>query len=230
MRRLAIIPARAGSKGLKDKNIALLGGKPLLAWAVDTAIRSGQFYRILLSTDSEQYAEIGRQYGAETWMRDKSLAGDNATSYAVIADVLNNSSETYDEFMLLQPTSPLRTAQHVCEAFERFDAQRNNFDFLVSMKEAEFTKDLVNIIEEDGSLKHFDKDFAHYRRQDYHYYSPNGAIFIGKPDAYLTQGHFFGRRALAYIMSAEDSVDIDHQIDLDLAEIILKRRKHDEKI
>ena len=90
------------------------------------------------------------------------------------------------------------------------------------MKEAEHAKVLCNPIEDDLSLKYFDTDFSNYRRQSYKDYSPNGAIFIGKPDAYLAQKHFFGAKSLAYIMNQEDSVDIDSYLDLELAKAILK--------
>lgn len=224
MKRIAIIPARSGSKGLKDKNIIELCGKPLMAYTIQAAIDSGMFSRIIVSTDSEKYADIAKRYGAEVMMRSAELSSDSATSFMVIKDVLARIQNKIDYFVLLQPTSPLRTATHIRDAVEMFDSRIDAFDFLVSMKRAEFTKDLVNIIEEDGSLKHFDKDFSNYRRQSYSYYSPNGAIFIGKPDAYLRQKHFFGPKALSYIMSDEDSVDIDHQIDLELAIIIMTQK------
>ena len=142
----------------------------------------------------------------------------------VIEDVLNRLNARYDYFALLQPTSPLRTANHIQEAAAKFEDKYAIFDFLVSMKKSEFNKDLVNMIDEDESLKYFDKDFSCYRRQGYSYYSPNGAIFIGKPEAYLKHGHFFGARALSYIMSDIDSVDVDHPIDYELAKILMGKR------
>ena len=229
MQRLAIIPARSGSKGLKDKNIADLCGKPVLAYSIEAALMSELLDRVIVSTDSERYANIAQRYGAEVMMRNAQLASDTATTYMVIEDVLKRIKQRYDCLVLLQPTSPLRTSTHLIEAIELFDANCIRYDFLVSVKKSEFGKDLVNIIEEDGSMKHFDKDFSQYRRQAYDYYSPNGAIFIAKTEAYLHQGHFFGPRAIAYKMNAEDSIDIDHQIDLDLAKLILKNR-HGEQI
>ena len=93
------------------------------------------------------------------------------------------------------------------------------------MKEAEHAKVLVNPIDDDESLKYFDTDFSNYRRQGYKDYSPNGAIFIAKPDSYLEQKHFFGAKALSYIMSAEDSVDIDGALDLVVAKEIISYRE-----
>lgn len=223
MKILAIIPARSGSKGLKDKNIIDLCGKPLMAYSIEAALQSGCFDRIVVSTDSERYAEIAKAHGADVMMRGEALSNDKATSFMVIEDILHRTAdEAYDYFVLLQPTSPLRTAKHITEALDSFEKQMDKFDFLVSMKKSEFGEDLVKVIEEDMSLKHFDKDFSNYRRQSYSFYSPNGAIFAAKCEKYLQRKHFFGAKSLAYVMSDLDSVDIDNYIDYKLAEIILK--------
>jgi len=224
MKRLAIIPARSGSKGLKDKNIIELCGKPLIAYSIEAAVNTNLFDRVIVSTDSEIYAKISRQYGAEVLMRGEELSNDNSTTYMVLEDILKNKIlDTYDYFVLLQPTSPMRNAQHIIEAVEKFEQKFKRFDFLVSMKESEHAKVLVNPIDEDESLKFFDINFSNYRRQGYKDYSPNGAIFIAKPDSYLKQKHFFGARSLSYIMQAKDSVDIDGPIDLLLAKILMSQ-------
>ena len=225
MKKIAIIPARSGSKGLKDKNIIDLCGKPLISYTIEAAILSGEFSHVIVSTDSEYYASISRQYGAEVIMRGYELSNDKATTYMVLEDILKNRlTENIDYFVLLQPTSPLRNATYIKEAIKKFEQRFEEFDFLVSMKEAEHAKVLVNPIEEDESLKFFDTDFSNYRRQGYKDYSPNGAIFIAKPNAYLERKHFFGAKSLAYIMNSEDSVDIDHAIDLELAKILIQNR------
>lgn len=84
MKRLAIITARSGSKGLKNKNILDIGGKPLIAYSIEGARQSGIFDRVIVSTDSEKYADISRQYGAEVMMRGENLSNDNASSFMVI--------------------------------------------------------------------------------------------------------------------------------------------------
>lgn len=224
MKRIAIIPARSGSKGLKDKNIIDLCGKPLIAYSIEAALETSLFDHVIVSTDSEHYAEIAQQYGAEVMMRGEALSNDKATTFMVLEDILKNRLlESIDYFVLLQPTSPLRTSKHIIEAIEKFESKIEHFDFLVSMKEAEFAKVLVNPIDEDESLKYFDTDFSNYRRQGYKDYSPNGAIFIAKPDSYLGQKHFFGAKALSYIMSVEDSVDIDGSLDLVVANAIMTK-------
>lgn len=226
MKKIAIIPARSGSKGLKDKNIIDLCGKPLIAYSIEAAVQTGLFNRVIVSTDSEHYADISRQYGAEVMMRGEKLSDDKATTFMVLEDILlNRVTESIDYFVLLQPTSPLRNASHIKEAVDKFESRYDHFDFLVSMKESEHAKVLVNPIDDDESLKYFNTDFSNYRRQEYKDYSPNGAIFIGKPNAYIKRKHFFGCRSLSYIMSQEDSVDIDNMMDLELARILYSRQK-----
>ncbi|EGQ17106.1 acylneuraminate cytidylyltransferase family protein [Prevotella nigrescens] len=225
MKRIAIIPARSGSKGLKDKNIIELCGKPLISYSIEAALNTNLFNKVIVSTDSELYAQISRQCGADILMRGENLSDDKATTYMVLEDIIKHRViETYDYFVLLQPTSPLRNAKHITEAIEKFDLKYNQFDFLVSMKEAEHAKVLVNRIEKDESLKFFDTDFSNYRRQGYKDYSPNGAIFIAKPACYLVRKHFFGAKSLAYIMTKEDSIDIDGPLDLILAKAIMTQR------
>ncbi len=107
MKNLAIIPARSGSKGLKDKNIKLLNNKPLLAYSIEVAKASGVFDKIIVSTDSEKYALIAKEYGADVpYLRDEQLANDTASSWDVAKDILNKYKEqgiTFDTVTLLQP-------------------------------------------------------------------------------------------------------------------------------
>ena len=120
MRNIAIIPARSGSKGIKDKNIKLLNGKPLLAYSIEAAIKSKCFDTVFVSTDSIKYAEIAKQYGAEVpFLRSKKNSKDKSSAWdAVYETLLNykNMGMNFDSFMYLQPTSPLRTEKNIKEA------------------------------------------------------------------------------------------------------------------
>lgn len=226
MNKIAIIPARSGSKGLKDKNIIDLCGKPLLAYSIEAALNSGLFEKVILSTDSEKYAQIGKSFGSDIMMRGEKLSDDKATTFMVIEDILSRLETPCDYFVLLQPTSPLRTEKHIKEAVEQFENNYSDFDFLVSVKEAEHANVLVKPIEDDLSLKHFDTDFSNYRRQGYKDYSPNGAIFIAKPRQYLIQKHFFGENSMAYKMNKFDSVDIDDELDYKFACLLMGEMKN----
>ena len=195
-----------------------------MAYSIEAALQSGIFDRVIVSTDSKEYGEIGMKYGAEVMYRGDELSNDNASTFMVLENLLGRLEKRPDYFVLLQPTSPMRDASHIREAVELFEKKQNEFDFLVSVKEAEHAKVLVNPIEEDGSLKHFDTDFSNYKRQSFKDYSPNGAIFIGKPQSYLERKHFFGARTVAYMMNEFDSVDIDNELDYELAKICMTRR------
>ena len=224
MKKIAIIPARSGSKGLKDKNIIDLCGRPLIAYTIEAAVKSNCFERIIVSTDSEKYGEISEKLGADVIYRGEDLSNDTATTYMVIKDLLKHVDCDFDYFVLLQPTSPLRTNYHILEAIESFESNTDKFDFLVSVKESEHVGILVKPIDGDMSLKYFDTDLSSYRRQGYKEYSPNGAIFIAKPLEYITQKHFFGKKSLAYIMNRVDSIDIDDRLDYELAKIVMQER------
>ena len=224
MKKIAIIPARAGSKGLKDKNIMELCGKPMMNYSIEAALKAACFEQVILSTDSVQYGEIGKKCGADIMYRDERLASDTATTYMVLADIFCKINCDFDYFMLLQPTSPLRTVWNIREAIDLFERNIVKFDFLVSMKVAEHNHLLVNPVESDMSLKYFDADFANYRRQEMVDYSPNGAIFIGKVEPYLKQKHFFGARAMGYIMDDVESIDVDNALDYRLASLCMEER------
>ncbi|MEI3377515.1 MAG: acylneuraminate cytidylyltransferase family protein [Coriobacteriales bacterium] len=221
--RIALIPARSGSRGLKDKNILSLCGKPMIAYSIEAAMKTGLFDAVYVSTDSMKYADIARGFGAEAILRGEALSSDAAPTSAVIEDFLSRLDTMPDYFALLQATSPLRTAVNIMEAAALFESQFESFDFLVSVREAEFCADLVKPIEDDLSLKHFSANFANYARQKHKSYSPNGAIYFAKPEAYLAQRHFFGPKAIAYVMDKDTSVDIDDEIDFAFAEMLMKR-------
>lgn len=229
MKKIAIITARAGSKGLPNKNVLLADGKPLMAYSIEAAIESEQFEKIIVSTDSQEYIDLLSHYPIEFIKRAEHLASDKASSFVVIEDVLNQYKSThFDYFVLLQPTSPLRTAQHIREACEKFERHFENFDFLVSVSDAHKPTTLTRVIEEDESLKHFQLDYSNYARQLYRpEYSPNGAIFSAKPSAYLMQKHFYGPKCLAYFMDKNVSIDIDEQQDFEYFYFILQQRNKD---
>lgn len=117
MRNIAIIPARSGSKGLKDKNIKLLNGVPLLAYTIKAAVESNMFNEIFVSTDSEVYAQIAREWGANVpFLRSAELSGDEVSAWDVVRDSIKRYEglgKKFDTVALLQPTSPLRTSKDI---------------------------------------------------------------------------------------------------------------------
>lgn len=224
MRSIAIIPARSGSKGLPDKNILPLCGKPLLAYSVEAALASGRFDTVHVSTDSPRYADLARQYGAdEPFLRSAETSSDTASSEAAVREVLRRYEERgqrFDALMLLQPTSPLRTAEDIAAAFavmEERDAQS-----VVSVCEMEHSPLWCNTLPPDGNMKDFICADGNKRRQELEtYYRLNGAIYLTQTAYFLRTGSFYGAQCYAYRMSAARSVDIDSPADFAVAAALL---------
>ena len=230
MKKIAIILARSGSKGLPNKNILMLGNKPLIAYTIEAALKSKEFERVIVSTDSLEYKYIAEKFGAEVFMRSEELSNDKASSFVVIEDILNKIETPVDYFVLLQVTSPFRNENHIKESIEIFENGISEYDFLVSMQKSDKSSSLIKPIYDSGTLEEYNIDYSNYSRQKYDEYHPNGAIFIGKVKEYLEQKHFFGKRAKAYFMNKEDSVDIDDSIDFEIAITILNKKNKEENL
>lgn len=230
MRKIAIITARSGSKGLPNKNMLMADGKPLLAYSIEPALDAGVFDKIILTTDSQEYIDTLTHYPIDFIKRAGHLATDKSSSFDVLEDVLLREEYSgYDYFVLLQPTSPLRTSTHIKEACERFESRWEQFDYLVSVSDAHKPTTLTRSIDEDESLKHFDLDYSRYARQNYApEYSSNGALFIAKPKEYLHTKQFYGARSLAYFMDKSVSIDIDDRDDFEHFYFITQQRKRDQ--
>ncbi len=229
MKNIAIIPARSGSKGLKDKNIKELNGKPLMAYTIDAAIKSGCFETVFVSTDSEKYAAIAKSFGAEVpFLRRKMTSSDTASSWDVVDEVLKNYElidNKYDTFMLLQPTSPLRTSEDIKNAYN--ELLNKNAKAIVSVCEIDHSPRFCNILPEDKSLKSFiRKDSFDKRRQDLQtYYRFNGAIYLAYVDYFRIDHNIYREGCFAYVMSKKTSVDIDDEYDFLIAEAIISKSK-----
>ena len=230
MKKIAIIPARSGSKGLPNKNILMLGNKPLIAYTIEAALKSKEFERVIVSTDSLEYKCIAKKFGAEGFIRSEELSNDKASSFVVIEDVLNKIETSVDYFVLLQVTSPFRNENHIKESIEIFENGISEYDFLVSMQKSDKSSSLIKPIYDSGTLEEYNIDYSNYSRQKYDEYHPNGAIFIGKVKEYLEQKHFFGKRAKAYFMNKEDSIDIDDSLDFEIAITILNKKNKEENL
>ena len=226
MKCLAIIPARSGSKGLKDKNIKEINGKPLMAYTIDAAKESEIFYEVMVSTDSEKYAQIAKKCGANVpFLREQSTAGDTASSWDVVKEVLYNykkRGEQFDIVCLLQPTSPLRNTKHILQAYNLLIEK--NANSIVSVCKLGHSLNICNTLPEDNSLVGFIHDEDRYLRQmNPIYYRLNGAIYFVNVNAFMQYGTIYKEKSYAYIMDEIDSIDIDTQEDLLLAEYFLKK-------
>jgi N-acylneuraminate cytidylyltransferase len=221
---LAIIPARAGSKRVPNKNKRVVAGKPLIQYSVDAATNSCYIDRVLISTDDP---ELVSQYGSEyaPFLRPESVSGDRATLVEVIQHALNwlkeNENQVFDLFVYLQPTSPLRTSQHLDEAFQLF--QQKDARGVISVSPLGHPIEWCNALPDNLSMDAFLDREAVKRSQDYRpYYMLNGAIYILSVKDFLLEGQIFLKSGTyAYIMNKYHSVDIDDEDDLRLAELLL---------
>lgn len=226
MGNIAIIPARSGSKGLKDKNIKDLCGKPLLAYSIDCALKSRKFDKVFVSTDSVEYAKIAEKYGADiSFLRTEGNSGDTAGSWDVVREVIEKfecQNEYFDKIMLLQPTSPLRTVVDINASFLLMEEK--NANAVLSVTVVEHSPLWCNTLEADLCMDQFiDERYSGMPRQMLPtYYRLNGAIYLITRQE-LEKKQMFRNKCYAYIMPSERSVDIDTELDFKVAEYLLKR-------
>lgn len=226
MKNIAIIPARSGSKGVTNKNIKKLCGKPLMAYTIEAAKHSGCFDEIMVSTDSEDYAEIARKYGASVpFLRSERTASDTASSWDMVEEVLSmykERGEQFDTFCLLQPTSPLRTADDIKSAYQLFREQATFA--VVSVCEAEHSPlwcgNLPDSHEFIGFLR---EENMKQRQAGKKFYRLNGALYIVDIEKFREDHFLYKEGSFAYVMSQERSVDIDTDIDFLLAELLMQK-------
>jgi CMP-N,N'-diacetyllegionaminic acid synthase len=224
MKNLAVIPARSGSKGLPDKNIRLLKKKPLLAYSIDAAKASGIFDEIYVSTDSEAYAQIAVQYGAQVpFLRSAENASDTASSWEVVKEAIRMyeaRGKQFDMVTLLQPTTPFRTAEDILSAYQIYTDRKANS--VVSVCEVDHSPLWCNTLPENHSMESFIRwDVVNQPRQKLNqYYRINGAIYMVKVDYLIKCTDIYEADSVAVIMKKEHSLDIDDSFDFMIAEAI----------
>lgn len=227
-RVLAIIPARAGSKGLPGKNILSFHGRPLIGWSILQARRAKYLDKIIVSTDDAKIAAISHKHGAcVPFLRPARLALSHSNMIHVVLhalDVMAKKGETYEVVVLLQPTSPLRTSEDIDKTLELMFKKKA--DSLVSVTLCEHHPWWSVSLGKDFKIKEFlGLGKAHQNRQDLPvFYQLNGALFIAKEDFFRKEKTFIGKNTFAYIMPQEKSVDIDSRFDFKLAEFLMKDR------
>jgi CMP-N,N'-diacetyllegionaminic acid synthase len=225
--RVAVIPARAGSKSVPRKNLALLGGRPLLEYTVVAAAESGCFDRVILSSEDGEIRAAGLAAGAEVLERPEDLAGDEAKSVQVVAQVLESIGwKEGDRVALLPVTSPLRNAADIRGALGLLSENPLALS-VVSLSEYEFPPAYAVSVEDGYLVPVFPEHYAAGRSQRTEvplHYRPNGAIYAAGTAAFMAGRSFFTERTLAYLMPPERSIDIDRPIDLVIAGALLGKR------
>jgi CMP-N-acetylneuraminic acid synthetase len=221
---LAIIPARSGSKRVPNKNIALLGGIPLIAHTIRAATHSTKITRTVVSTDSEQIVRIAREWGGDVpFLRPPEIAGDTSPAIETIlhaVDTIEQGGRSIDAVVLLQPTSPLRTAAHIDAALDLFESSKaDTVTAVCGVREHPY---YVWAIDDAGIRPFFSlKEMALGRDELPEAVIENGSIFVIRRPV-LDRRTLYGESIVPYVMDARSSVDIDTPEDMLLADIYLR--------
>lgn len=224
---ICIIPARGGSKGIKNKNLRIVATRPLIYWVIKAAKDSGIHDRIIVSTDNIRIADVARRYNVEVQSRPKRLAEDRVSVLDVLPYVLKKiekQDKRYDYVQLLEPTAPLITGIDILKAARRFHYKKA--DALISVCESKAPLGISAPIPDDRSLKGwFPKELRRKcRRQTKTTYQLDGNIYFAKWDVFADGKDYWELDTYAYIMPDNKYVDVDNEIDLVLADNILTNR------
>ena len=234
MKIIGIIPARSGSKGVKNKNIAVLGKKPLISYTINSALKSN-LDKVIVSTNCDKISSLAKSFGAEVpFKRPQKLATDNAKSIDVIIHALKEierkNNETYDYIMMLQPTTPFRNSEDINKSIELI-SQSNDADSVISV---------VNVGGyHPARMKYITKGILidpvfcekveNQNRQELReMYIRNGAIYLTKRETLLSKS-FKGKKCLAYEMGPKSSINIDTIADFNYAKYIIENFEDEKK-
>lgn len=223
---IAIIPARGGSKGLPGKNVRPLNGKPLIAYAIEAALKAKNIDRVIISTDDEEIARVAVEYGAELpFMRPAELASDTAMAidnYIYnIGRLEEEGGKPIDAFVVLQPTSPLRIAEDIDGAIELFEQKKA--DSVISYCQEAHPVTWHKYLDDEGRFVDiFDANIKNRQDNRVSYY-PNGAVYVFRTSM-IRERKYYTDKSYAYVMPRTRSVDIDFIEDFEYAEFLLKRK------
>lgn len=226
---LALITARGGSKGIPRKNLALVGGRPLLAWSVAACRSAVTVDRIILTTDDVEIAQLGSDLGAEVpFMRPSELARDDTTSVEVVLHALESLAALGDPvpelMVLIQPTSPLRTAEDIDNAVAI--ARGHPGATVVSVSPVRTHPNMAYMVAPDGTLTEYMDHPVHHRRQELEpLVEMNGAIYVLPCQKIFDEASIFSGQMIAYEMPLNRSLDVDTDWDLDVADMVLSRTR-----
>jgi len=213
---VALIPARGGSQGIPRKNVISTAGRPLVAWCIESAIKSLVFDEVWVSTDDEEIAAVAQNYGALVHRRDVSTATSEASTESAMLDFLYH--HTADIICLIQGTSPLTLPEHFSSALEKFRAQQA--DSLVTV-----TRRHMFLWSEDGCALNYEPS-QRPRRQDWEgLLVENGAFYFTKVDVFKSTISRLGGTTIVYELPASHSADIDDVQDLEFCDMVLRNRQ-----
>ena len=230
-RVLGVITARGGSKGVPRKNIRTVHGKPLLAWTAEAALSARRLSRVILTTDDEEIAETGRQYGLEVpFLRPAELAADDTPTLPVLQHAvaaLEAAGARFDAVCLLQPTNPLRTAGVIDGCIDLLDMSGADAVVTLLPVPAEHNPHWVYFRDECGNLRLATGEAAPIPRRQLlpPAFHREGSVYVTRRDVLMTGNSLYGARLAGYQMDPADTVNIDTPADLERAERLLAARE-----
>lgn len=225
---IGLIPARKGSKGLINKNMLDLSCKPLVQHTIEAASEASRIDDVWVSSDDSLILNLAKSLHVNQLQRPAEYASDNSSAVDVVNHYISEiSTKTYscDDFIVyLQPTSPLRNSTHIDSAIQMLiDSKMNSLVSVALLRKSPFKSFVINKSGELESL--FDEQLSNSRRQDLKKaYIPNGAIYIFKINEFIKRGGFPSNASIPFIMSDDDSIDIDEIEDLNKAQNILRKK------
>ena len=235
LKTLAVIPARGGSKSIPLKNLADLGGIPLIAHMIKHAIAAEVFDDIVVSTDDERIAEVARAYGAKVpFLRPAELATDAAPSHPAVKHAVEQmeyiNSMTYDVVVMLQATAPLVRPQDIAACVNRVAQGGCDSAVTVVRVEQHHPFRLKRIVEDDILVNYIDQGFEDMRARQLlpPVYKRSGAAYASRREVIITMGTVVGPRARAVVVSPDTAIDIDSELDLELVRLVYERKRRNE--
>jgi len=221
-RVVAIVPARGGSKGIPRKNIRLIAGKPLLAYTIEAAIACEEIDLLVVSSDDKKILQVAERCGATPLQRPAELARDESSSIEAVFHALTEF-DAYDVAILLQPTSPLRTADDISAALLALCNAKA--PACISISAAATSPYRAFHLLPDCRLQRFvDKGDVPIRRQDTPiFYAANGAIYIAEIPWLIQKRQFLTEETIGYVMPPIRSLDIDTEFDLALCDFLIRK-------
>ena len=222
---IAIIPARGGSKGVPRKNIKKLGGKPLIAYTIEEALKSKYLDHVFVSTEDPEIAKVSKECGAQVIDRPATLAKDTSKTVDAIlhaVEYLERKGIHSHIVVLLQPTSPLRNTEDIDAAVKLF--LYNECDSVISVCEPDHSPFWCFRFDGRYLQPLLGQEYKNMRRQDLpKVMMPNGAIYISSPESIARFGGFHSDHMIPYCMPPERSIDIDTALDFTIAEVIINK-------
>lgn len=228
MKVVAVIPARAGSKGIPNKNIISIGEKPLISWSIEAALNSVSINEIIVTSDGDDILSIANEYkDVKVLKRPEELAQDHTPTAPVVTHALKElhiDADQYDYLVLLQPTSPLRDHKDIDAAFETLKS--SNANALISVVQPDHHPLKCFASNDEGYLQGLvNNEYPFMPRQVLpKVYQPNGAIYIIEVKEFLEKETFFTHNTIAYEMSAQKSIDLDSPQDIEKIEKYIPKK------